>query len=146
MCHNVSAQKVTHYLKENSLSLSLTFAAGALNGLSEVLQFHYSSFNNVHPNANAQFWNPDLSWKNKYKGNDPTNGEKFYYSTSWLCCTTDGYHAVRMAERFAIVGAITIPLNKNIRQQKKFIDYALDFGTHWASYELGFYFTYNVMY
>ena len=141
-----SARTFGEYMKNNALSLSLTFTSGALNGYGEVLQFHYSKFEDVHPHANAQFWDPDKSWTNKYKGHEPENGEKFPLSSSWLVFTTDGYHAIRMAERISLIASISIPIDKNIRSQMKFSNYLFDFIVHWFVYELGFIFTYGVIY
>lgn len=38
------------------------------------------------------WWNPNISWKNKYKNNDPTQGPKFFGSTTFLVWLTDAWH------------------------------------------------------
>lgn len=57
------------------------------NALMDYLQFHYYSLN--------QFWNPRLSWQNKYKLGDKRKGEKFPFSTTILVSFTDGWHLMQ---------------------------------------------------
>lgn len=52
----------------------LCFFGGAFKGYSDVLNYHYSNFKKIHPNINDQFWNPELSWTNKYKNHDSLQG------------------------------------------------------------------------
>lgn len=66
--------------------------AGIFRGLREVIQFRYDNFKEMFPFVNDNFWNPKISWRNKYKNNNPELGEKFYFSTSFLVFLTDGYH------------------------------------------------------
>ena len=55
----------------------------------DALQFHYQQTGFEPDN---RFWNPDISWKNKYKGGDPDNGPAFFLSTTALVFLTDGWH------------------------------------------------------
>jgi hypothetical protein len=57
------------------------------NAIMDYLQFHYYK--------NNKFWNPKLSWKNKYKNNDKRQGEKFPFSTTILVSFTDGWHLMQ---------------------------------------------------
>ena len=57
------------------------------NALMDYLQFHYYSLN--------QFWNPRLSWQNKYKLGDKRKGEAFLFSTTILVGFTDGWHLMQ---------------------------------------------------
>lgn len=41
------------------------------------------------------WWDPDLSWSNKYKNNDPKQGEKFPGSTTLFVAVTDGWHFIK---------------------------------------------------
>jgi hypothetical protein len=54
------------------------------------LQFHFdrSIFNSL----SNQYWNPEVSWRNKYKDGDPTKGARFFGSTTFLVFITDGWH------------------------------------------------------
>jgi len=55
------------------------------------LQFHYdrSIFKDF---KNQQFWNPGISWKNKWKNGDKSQREAFFLSSTLLVFTTDAWH------------------------------------------------------
>ena len=65
----------------------------------DTLQFHYSQ-SVFKKSENQLFWNPDLSWENKYK----RDGEgslirpltpKFFGSTTFLVFATDAWHLLK---------------------------------------------------
>ena len=75
--------------------------AGIFNGLMDSIQFHYSSSIPARQEWNAQYWNPLISWENKYK----TNSEgiliqplqaKFIGSKTVFVWTTDAWHLLKM--------------------------------------------------
>lgn len=76
--------------------LAIIFQIIAFSAYSSMstLQFHYyqSVFTNLN---NQQFWNPLLSWNNKYKNRNKTNGPAFPFSTNLLIFVTDGYHLMQ---------------------------------------------------
>ena len=55
--------------------MSAMFLAGAFNGVSQDLLFHYNEFETTFPHADPQFWDPEISWVNKYK-----NGERYHFN------------------------------------------------------------------
>jgi len=65
--------------------------AGVANSVMDTLTFHYeeSVFKSLD---DQEFWDPSQSWTNKYKNNDPTQGEKFFLSTTSLVFLTDAWH------------------------------------------------------
>lgn len=67
----------------------------------DTLQFHYykSIFNDF---KNKSFWNPEISWKNKYKNNDPNQGEKFKFSTTLFVGLTDGWHFFKLVKNVSL--------------------------------------------
>lgn len=83
-----------------SIAVLLAFSAGGAKGVSDTLQFHYSS--SVFVEKDANYWNPSISWKNKYT--DWDNGDKsakFPLSTSVLVAFTDGWHLSQLIEHLA---------------------------------------------
>jgi hypothetical protein len=76
------------------ISLILIFIAGACKAVMDTLAFHYSvsRFSILDP----LFWNPALSWKNKYS-NPNTLKPKFFGSTTLFVCFMDGWHFFQMA-------------------------------------------------
>jgi hypothetical protein len=78
------------YSKKPFISYSCAFLAGASEGFNEELNNHYWKVKANFPNMNDHFWNPDISWKNKYDSNIPlakTIGVMFtdgHHLTNWL--------------------------------------------------------------
>jgi hypothetical protein len=70
----------------------LLFMSGAFfNSIMDVLQFRYekSIFKN---NVNQQFFNPKISWRNKWKDGDPEKGEAYPGSSTVFVLFTDAWH------------------------------------------------------
>jgi hypothetical protein len=57
------------------------------------LQFHF--YNSIFSEQNHFFWNPDESWKNKWKNGNVLFGEKFPFSSTILVFLTDGWHLMQ---------------------------------------------------
>jgi len=114
------------------------FMAGAFNGVSQDLLFHYNEFESTFPTANAQFWNPELSWTNKYKNGDPLQGAKFPGSTTIFVGTTDGYHAMLSSRDIMIV--TTISISSKSRSWKHFFKKT---ALYTIAYGIGFELTYS---
>lgn len=88
-------------VKERFPALLGSIISGAGYGVNQTLQHHYSYFKNIFPGANDQWWDPRISWINKYKldsNGDPlrdTEGrrvEAFFLSSSLFVLVTDGFH------------------------------------------------------
>ncbi len=78
----------------------------AIAGLSkagqDTLVHHYAG--SIFDGGHAQFWNPALSWKNKYAdwdGGDHT--ERFVLATTWLVALTDGWHLLDNLRTLALL-------------------------------------------
>ena len=80
----------------------LIFIAGVFEGFMDVLQFHWAKFSANNPTINSAFWNPTLSWSNKYKGNNPAEGEKFPGSTTIFVSLTDGWHLMKLLRNLSL--------------------------------------------
>jgi hypothetical protein len=96
--NSASAQKkkFKDYLFIGSSSL----VSGMLDGTIETISYHYDNgFKRRFSKVNDQFWNPAISWTNKYKDNNPALGPKFMGSTDIFVCTTDAYHMLRTTKR-----------------------------------------------
>lgn len=83
----------------------LFFLSGVCEAIMDTLQFHYG--NSVFSNfKNQLFWNPEISWKNKYKDSDPTKGEKFPFATTLLVGLTDSWHLFKLLRTLTIFAGI----------------------------------------
>ena len=96
------------------------FVSGLLDGTIEAIKFHYhSGFKPRFKNANDQFWNPDVSWTNKYKNGNPEEGAKFLGSTNSLVFVTDGYHALRTSKNLINTLTLTFYINRVRKDPRK---------------------------
>jgi len=127
-------------LIEEIPSMSAMFLAGAFNGVSQDVLFHYNEFENTFPNANPQFWDPSISWVNKYKNGDPLQGARFPGSTTILAGTTDGYHAMLSSRDIMIVTSIA--LSSKSRSWKHFLKKT---AVYTLAYGAGFHLTYRTI-
>lgn len=99
------------HLLDNYGSLSACAIAGAANGAGDVMQFWYSSSRFPQTGKAAQFWNPELSWRNKWRtGPDgevlqPLQ-ERFWGSSRWFVGLTDGWHPTKTVQLTAQHAAI----------------------------------------
>lgn len=122
---------------------------GMIDGTIESINYHYEDgFKLRCPKANDQFWNPAVSWKNKYKNNDPAQGAKFSGSTNVFVFTTDAYHLLRSTSR--TVNGLTLAYyihqsreEKALAKKKKWLRIAGDFLALTAIRTLGFHVTYS---
>jgi hypothetical protein len=123
-------------------SLGSSFIAGGFEGTSETLKHHYYEFSHVFPNSNPNFWNPDISWKNKYKNGDYLQGDKFFGSSTIFVWTTDGYHLMRTGRNLMVTTTfILIP-----KEKRKFKYYVVDALLNSLAFNLGFITTYSLVY
>jgi len=135
--------------KEYLIPGSLIFVSGMVEGTTETLVFHYKyGFKKVFPDASDQFWDPSISWRNKYKNGQPSQGELFPGSKDFLVAFTDGYHLTRMTKLMLDMGAVTYCANKNhpdVTRGKKvnWKTVAQDFVVLSAIRTLGFHVTYS---
>lgn len=59
----------------------------------DTLQFHF--YSSIFDKCNHQYWNPDVSWKNKYKYGE-IGVPKFWGSTTIFVWLTDAWHLFDM--------------------------------------------------
>lgn len=75
--------------------------SGMFEAVMDKLQFHYgqSVFKNF---KNQLFWDPEVSWKNKYEDGDPMKGERFFLSKSLFVGFTDAWHLFKLFRTLTI--------------------------------------------
>jgi hypothetical protein len=140
LCH---AQLYTvKELKNIALTSSLTMVSGMFDGTAETLKFHTPNFFKRCPGANPQFWNPGLSWVNKWKNGDPDQGERFWQSSRAFVCTTDGYHLMRTGRNLFAMGAIVVHLG----EKREWYKYLIDFAVNYLAFSVGFTITYDLIF
>ena len=117
--------------------------AGYSNAVMDTLQFHFSISIFSNSDYDKFYWNPNLSWKNKYK----ELGDNFYYNliekldNNLLVFTTDGWHNYQMRMNVSYIMSLVLPffiIGYNIKEVAIYI-YQLEFSV----YHLGLF---SVMY
>lgn len=148
LCYAKAQNSFKHYLMLGTTSLT----SGVLDGTIESINYHYDcGFKNRCKSANDQFWNPVLSWKNKYMNHDPQQGPAFYGSTSAFVFVTDAYHMLRTAKRATSAFTIAYFANdvyngRELTKKQRWMNIAKDFLFITACRCAGFTLTYNVMF
>jgi len=93
------------------ISIIFILLAGVCKAIMDKLQFHYenSRFSNSKK-YNPQYWNPSISWKNKWRSDYyDINGnliERFWGSSRWFVFLTDAWHLFQMLFHINIILAI----------------------------------------
>jgi hypothetical protein len=87
--------------------------AGISEGVMDTIQFHYTT--SIFFNFKKQlFWDPEISWKNKYKNGDPKQGAKFPLSVTLLVGLTDAWHFFKLLRNlFIFIGVLFLALPTN---------------------------------
>lgn len=133
-------------MKTIIIVVGLLMLAGACNGVMDALQFHYSK---TGFSEESRFWNPKVSWENKWKGGDPKNGPAFFLSTSALVFLTDGWHLFKflflglVRAAFVVLLAQLYPIR--FKQEFKFLFWAGIWGALSWVQAFGFYIFYSLI-
>ncbi len=97
------------------ISLILMCLAGICKAIQDTLQFHFDK--SIFTKGNKFFWNPQLSYLNKYKVETSAitglpvvnlDKEKFLGSSTVFVAFTDGWHLFGMLNHFLICAAIVL--------------------------------------
>jgi hypothetical protein len=71
----------------------LVAVLAVLNGVMDMnFNMYGGSIFSDEKRFNPQFWNPGISWQNKWKNGDHAQGEKFFGSSTFLSPLTDSWH------------------------------------------------------
>lgn len=130
--------------KRTLLGCGVAFVGGVANGYHETILHHYPQFKKVHPNANDQYWNPEISWLNKYEDFDRYGKKEAYFgSTTFLAWTTDAYHLTSVISNTSLIGATCII---TIGEKRKWWEYGIDILAMSLSRSAGFHLIYSQIY
>lgn len=95
--------------------VAILWVLGArFNAVMDCLQFRYdvSKFSNKKKQT---FWNPSLSWVNKYKDGDTTKGPKWFgLSTTVLVGLTDAWHLFQLLSNTMLALSVIVVMHIDI--------------------------------
>ena len=87
------------------ISIFLIILSGIFNACMDLLDFHFST--SIFSKWAGNKWiDPTISWKNKWKNGDYTQGEKFLGSSTIFVFVTDFWHLLQFLMMLAIYFAI----------------------------------------
>lgn len=112
------------------------FVSGMCEGIQDWSAFHNS--------GGSQFWDGSISWKNKYKNHDPSQGKTF--AGKYFVFLTDGFHLMKFSKNLSMFTGFTLILNKEFSGKKKWYWYIVEGASYWAINRLGFVVTYNLIF
>ena len=72
------------------ISIACWILAAVCNSIMDTLAHHYPT--SIFSDMNPKFWDPKISWKNKYKEGVKAMGPAFFLSTGILVAFTDAWH------------------------------------------------------
>jgi hypothetical protein len=92
---------------ETLIGILLISIAAISEAIMDKTQFHYhrSIFRYW---KYQQFFDPAISWKNKWKNQDPREGERFSFSSTILVAFTDAWHLFKMIRNVGIFGGLLL--------------------------------------
>ena len=91
------------------LIITLLFVAGICKSIMNITQFHFN--NSIFSTFKNQKWfNPSISWKNKWKNGDPKQGEKFLGSSNIFVWVTDAWHFFQRMMQICMILSIVLYL------------------------------------
>lgn len=138
----LSAQK--YNWKRPLLAGSISFVSGAAWGLHEVTAHHYESrFQPRFPKANPRYWNPDISWLNKYEGGIYENGRAKIGPFNKPVVLTDAKHLLASINQVGMLGAGAVI---TFGEKRPIWHYAVDAAISFGFYSLGNHITYKGIY
>lgn len=112
----------------------ISFAGGTINGSHEMWHYHKADARRIF--GDPQKWDPDETWRNKWKNGDPDQGERFPLSSTTLVMFTDPNHAAKWGNHTALfatgiiigVGTFDGWKHRNRRERWTQVKHAVGYG------------------
>lgn len=120
----------------------LTGISGAAWGTHEAISHHWHAFERA-TGANPDYWNPAVSWRNKYRNGNPEEGPAFPGATNVFVVFTDAKHMLATVHRSTLfAGAVVV----SIGDRRPVWHYLVDFGLSALCFVGGFHATYSLLF
>lgn len=120
------------------LGVLASLVAGGAWGIHEKTMHHWWEFSDRFPNANPEFWNPAISWRNKYVDGDPAKGR-----TDVPVVFTDAKHLLAST---ALAGGFVAGASFTLGEEHPWWYYPADFLAGAFAWWLGNRITFNWLY
>ena len=120
----------------------LLIIAGASKGLADRISFHFYNMPEYFQQRQL-FWNPKVSWKNKWEDGIPENGEAFPFSSTFLVSFTDAWHLLNSIMIISFILAVIFYYKEIFPKLHPLIKFLLIFIVYRVLFGVGFYLTYK---
>ncbi len=90
-------------------SVAMLACAAASNAVMDTLSFRYEKSVFAAVGMDQVWFNPKLSWRNKWKGGDPASGEAYPGSSTVFVAFTDAWHTFKSLTIFFVIAAVIAP-------------------------------------
>lgn len=126
------------------LSILFLMLAAICNAIIDTLDHHYHT-SIFRYKCNPEFWNPTISWKNKYRNGAVSQGPAFFLSTGILVAFTDAWHLFKsMMIVLIVLSIVTFPYTFEICLfHSTFLNVLLWIGLLGTAWNVTFSFFYN---
>lgn len=94
------------------LCLLLIACATASNAVMDTLSFRYDRSVFAREGLPRSWWDPAVSWRNKWADGHPRKGEAFLLSSTSLVALTDAWHFFKMLTISCLIVALILPFTK----------------------------------
>jgi hypothetical protein len=135
LCSDIFSQKRNKFWLKQSIGGAAMFAAGWLHATNEVSVHDYRRYAARHPNANPQWTNPRMSFRNKYADWPTDKSPAFFGSKTVFVWTTDAYHMRATARNFLIAGNIGVSMS--LYEKPNWKQIVVQAATSWAMFAIG---------
>lgn len=125
-------QTYFEHLKESALSVGFSTLSGVGDGAADALKHHYSQTWLPQSGRGNQFWNPAISWQNKYANWPTDQSAAFPGSKTALVFVTDGWHLFKFVRNKSAVAAVV-----SYKRPNKRLWFVYDFLVHSAAFSVG---------
>jgi hypothetical protein len=135
LCSTAFAQKRDQFWLKQAASVTTAFTGGFFFRRAEIRKDDFRRYAAVHPNADPQWANAKLSFRNKYKNWPHDKSPAYFGSTSFLVFTTDGFHADNAIAGAAM--AANIGFSMSLYEKPNLKRILLQVGVSWVAYASG---------
>jgi len=119
--------------------------AGMCEAVMDSLQHFYDGSVFKSPKFNENWWNPNDSWKNKWKDRNPDMGERFLGSSTVFVFVTDAWHFFKFLSTTLITLAIVLCLFVSFKNGMSTFKAIMLFLIIKAVWRISFQFTYTAL-
>lgn len=129
------SQQLEGYWKRQAAACITAMSSGFFHRRAEIRKDDFRRYAAVHPNADPQFANPRLSFRNKYKDWPTDQSAAFPLSKSLLVGVTDGFH---MDNTISIISmSASVGFSMSLYEKPNFKQILIQCLVTWASYGAG---------